>query len=66
MNIDIKNKVDFKSLKMTVFNAMGQVVKSALNVPPQYLMSISELNAGIYFIEIKMGNERSVLKFVKN
>ena len=53
-------------MKITVFNAVGQVMKSVLNAPPQYLMPIFDLNSGIYFIEIRKDNERSVLKFVKN
>ena len=66
LNIEIKNSLDFKFMKITVFNAMGQVMKNLENAHPQYLMPIFELNAGIYFIEIKGDNERSVLKFVKN
>ncbi len=66
LNIDIKNFGVVDKVNIHIFNTMGQVLKVLKNVTPQYLMDIKELNQGVYFMNIEMGEERKVVKFVKN
>ena len=66
LNIDIKNSVLSEDVDFTIFNTIGQVVKRIKVSSPQYSLDINDLVQGIYFVNIKMGNKLSTMKFIKN
>lgn len=65
LNIEIKQSELVTNMDLTIFNTVGQVLKSVKNVSPQYAMNIQDLASGLYFINIKMGDKTGILKFVK-
>lgn len=58
-----------KSLNIKVLNAFGQLIfEKKTDSPTTFLdekLDVSELAPGLYFIEIKSGGRRQVVKFVK-
>ena len=64
---EIKLVLDLGNLQATevkILNSMGQVIFIAQNPKDQYFNI--NLNAGIYFMEIRSGNGGKTIKFVVN
>ncbi len=51
--------------KMYLYNTIGQCLKTAVFMTPQYQMNISELSNGIYFLKIQTDGKQQILKIVK-
>jgi hypothetical protein len=50
--------------KATIYNVEGQMV-SAIEAPAQNKINVSALSEGVYFIEVKIGNNIARVKFAK-
>ena len=66
LNVGITNTADVQSVTFTVFNAVGQVLKTIKNASSQYQMNTHDLKAGVYFISVEINDKKSLIKFVKN
>jgi hypothetical protein len=51
---------------LKILSLEGKVMKTMPLISNQTLVSVKELTAGIYFIELKGNNNNSLLKFIKN
>jgi hypothetical protein len=66
ITVDIQNTpTGFSKMSLRVVNVLGQIVKTVEAQTPQYSMPISDLQQGIYFMEILIGEKRQVMKFRK-
>lgn len=54
-----------KQVQVIVRNVNGQLVKKYINTPGQLLAIGNDWKAGVYFAEVKQGNENRVIKLIK-
>jgi len=65
LHIDL-NKTVFNNFNIKIFDCIGNLLKTSEFKPKENLeIDISELNPGMYFIEMITDNKNSVSKFVK-
>ncbi|MBL7813437.1 MAG: T9SS type A sorting domain-containing protein [Saprospiraceae bacterium] len=65
--LQIEPQVLNTEYELKLFNTVGQCVKSISLDTPQYQMNISDIANGVYFLHLKMKDDRhQVLKIVKN
>lgn len=69
INLNLSSETSFTS-QLKVYNAIGALVQSAnfnvINGSNTYKIELSELNSGLYFIEISEPNKKQTFKFIKN
>ena len=62
LNIDFDDEIN--EVKITIFNALGQVIKSEIPSKSSQTLNLSELVNGIYFVEIKQNNSKQINKII--
>lgn len=62
LNIDFDDAIN--EAKITIFNALGQIIKNEISTKSGQVFNLSELKNGIYFIEIQQNNSRQINKIV--
>ena len=55
-----------KTIEYVIINVNGQVLKSGSTSPKEDLISVKELQNGIYFIQLKSDSHQTIEKFIKN
>ena len=69
--LDFSNGVTENNVQVTIINTVGQIMinenlKLATNEPVKQTFEIEHFAPGIYFIQVKVGNELTTHKLIKN
>lgn len=55
----------FSDFKIQIVNINGQVLQAAINVDETRSIDVSNLDSGVYFIQLYSDSKRGISKFVK-
>jgi len=64
LTIQVTNE-DFKMVKFAIYDTKGRRVSKGELTHSTTRINLSGLNAGIYFLELRMGEEKRIRKFIK-
>ena len=65
-NISINvGDIQFENAEISIYNALGQVVKSKNTSEKHTNISTNDLNSGLYIVSVVIGNQKINFKFVK-
>jgi len=65
-NINIPEDLLQKTIVISIINTQGQIIQHQAITKSNNQLAISNLESGIYFISLKIGNETLNYKFIKN
>jgi hypothetical protein len=57
--------IEFQNAEISIYNALGQVVKSENTSEKSTNISTDDLNSGLYIVSVVIGNEKTSFKFIK-
>jgi hypothetical protein len=57
--------IEFQNAEISIYNALGQVVKSENTSDKHTNISTNDLNSGLYIVSVVIGNQKTSFKFIK-
>ena len=57
--------IEFQNAEISIYNTLGQVVKSENTSEKNTNISTDDLNSGLYIVSVVIGNEKTSFKFIK-
>jgi fibronectin type 3 domain-containing protein len=63
ITLKFENQIN-KGMTLTLYNAIGEIVKTIAFQQNQQQMDVNDLSNGLYFVELKSGSEHSIQKLI--
>jgi hypothetical protein len=57
--------IEFQNAEISIYNALGQVVRSSTTSEKHTNISTDDLNTGLYIVSVVIGNQKTSFKFIK-
>ena len=64
-NLNIMNKNQIQIGSISIYNMLGQLVQTFVNIDNTSALDVSQLKAGVYVAKINSGNANTTLRFIK-
>ena len=57
-------------VELTILDSTGKLVRTVLNArmpkgPQQFIENVKDLTAGVYFLDVVLGDQRNTVRFVR-
>lgn len=62
----IKSNDVTEDISLVIVNVLGQATHQITNITSNYKVDVSDLNDGVYFLNLFKGNESATYKFIKS